>query len=890
MSPARLLHSPILRFWASFCLLLALLLSSMFAVAVEKTTSSAATITVDAEYQKVADQCHRLLRNPSTGGKREEWLQVIQKLEQLYRKNPQSRIASSALHLTARLYQTMHQRFHQPADLDQATALFSNVVSLFSQSGEAAEALYALAQIEQLHGNLRGAAKTYYKIVQSYPLSSRKAQAEEQLRQLIVIAESLTARKQGRKPKQPSSASTSTAPAVKVKQKPQEKEKMVLALYEELLETPPSPAPKTSQPQPVVAEASKPAPALLKPVTKPAVSSIPVAKEPEKPARQQITFAMPQVKVNIPPVPTKKPPEKITVPLSVTPPPKAAAAVKDNEPKKSLLAEISFPDLSFPFFGNDEEEKAVVTPKAAVQVAPKLDLPKPVPPPVIALSAPKIEPPKMQVASPPLPEKEKASSSAEKQVEQSKIVVSALKIASLEPEKPAPPTPKPPPQVVVAPFVSKPEPPKLQPLPVKIEIKSGAAKKAPLPAMGSFLPTPTLPDKKEEPKPALTELLPIQHWSSDSYSRVAVSASGTVFYHAELPDKNSGHPRQLRLEFKQSHVAPELRTLIAVENGLVKSIRAEQTDAETVRVSLELADAADCKIFSLNDPFRVVVDVRPLEKDENTLADSAQQKLTEQEKQAKATAVKKKLQIKPVGADQHDLTLAQQLGLSIRRIMIDPGHGGKDSGATGFGLQEKDIVLDVAKRVKTLLEKEKYEVPLTRDKDVFIALEERTAIANTKGADLFLSIHVNAHPKPWVKGVETFYLNLAANPEAMRVAALENATSSRSMSEMQGILADLMKNTKIDESSLLAEFIQTSMADGLRQYKIKSLGVKKAPFYVLIGAQMPAALSEISFISNKDEAALLKDDKYLQALAEQIAAGVIAYIEHRRPATNTTQQ
>ncbi|MCW5199578.1 N-acetylmuramoyl-L-alanine amidase, partial [Desulfobulbus sp. F1] len=305
---------------------------------------------------------------------------------------------------------------------------------------------------------------------------------------------------------------------------------------------------------------------------------------------------------------------------------------------------------------------------------------------------------------------------------------------------------------------------------------------------------------------------------------------------------------------------------------------------------LELADAADCKIFSLNDPFRVVVDVRPLEKDENTLADSAQQKLTEQEKQAKATAIKKKLQIKPVGADQHDLTLAQQLGLSIRRIMIDPGHGGKDSGATGFGLQEKDIVLDVAKRVKTLLEKEKYEVPLTRDKDVFIALEERTAIANTKGADLFLSIHVNAHPKPWVKGVETFYLNLAANPEAIRVAALENATSSRSMSEMQGILADLMKNTKIDESSLLADFIQTSMADGLRQYKIKSLGVKKAPFYVLIGAQMPAALSEISFISNKDEAALLKDDKYLQALAEQIAAGVIAYIEHRRPATNTTQQ
>jgi N-acetylmuramoyl-L-alanine amidase len=121
----------------------------------------------------------------------------------------------------------------------------------------------------------------------------------------------------------------------------------------------------------------------------------------------------------------------------------------------------------------------------------------------------------------------------------------------------------------------------------------------------------------------------------------------------------------------------------------------------------------------------------------------------------------------------------------------------------------------------------------------------------------------------------------------MRVAALENATSSRSMSEMQGILSDLMKNTKIDESSLLAEFIQTSMADGLRQYKSKNLGVKKAPFYVLIGAQMPAALAEISFISNKDEAALLKNDQYLQAIAKQIAVGVVAYIEQRRTMATT---
>ena len=232
------------------------------------------------------------------------------------------------------------------------------------------------------------------------------------------------------------------------------------------------------------------------------------------------------------------------------------------------------------------------------------------------------------------------------------------------------------------------------------------------------------------------------------------------------------------------------------------------------------------------------------------------------------------------------LTLSQQLGLGVRRIVIDPGHGGDDPGAMSFGLKEKDIVLNVAKRMARILTNKNYEVILTRDDDTFLPLEERTAIANSKNADLFLSVHVNAHPQKSVKGVETFFLNLATNREAMRVAARENATSTHNISELQGILVELMQNAKINESSKLAQFVQTSLITGLndKNYSTKNLGVKQAPFYVLIGAEMPAILAEISFITNPVEAALLQDDNYLQAIAEQIAAGVISYVVQSRTA------
>ena len=406
----------------------------------------------------------------------------------------------------------------------------------------------------------------------------------------------------------------------------------------------------------------------------------------------------------------------------------------------------------------------------------------------------------------------------------------------------------------------------------------------------------------------LVNLQPVQHWSSNDYTRIVIRASAPVHYKTSLLEKNDNQPRRLYIDFDQSYIPPEARAPVPIEDGLLKQVRTGQFDDTTVRVVLDIESISDYKIFSLKDPFRVIVDVRgvkkgrpaaPREKTDTVVQASLEKTTPPTLRPAQITKRKTEIfitlqdrkKVKPTastGSSQTEkatLSLAQQLGLGVRRIVIDPGHGGKDPGAMAFNLKEKDIVLDVAARTAAILKKKNnYEVILTRDSDVFIPLEERTAIANTRSADLFVSIHVNAHPKKTARGVETFYLNFATNTEAMRVAARENATSTHNISEMQSILSDLMQNAKIRESSQLAQAVQTSIISGLQQHKysIKNLGVKQAPFYVLIGAEMPAVLAEISFITNPDEARLLKDESYLQAIAEQIADGVAAYGDQRR--------
>jgi N-acetylmuramoyl-L-alanine amidase len=235
--------------------------------------------------------------------------------------------------------------------------------------------------------------------------------------------------------------------------------------------------------------------------------------------------------------------------------------------------------------------------------------------------------------------------------------------------------------------------------------------------------------------------------------------------------------------------------------------------------------------------------------------------------------------------------LAKQLALGVRRIVVDPGHGGKDPGALGYlkGVREKDITLSISKKVsKKLQEQLGYEVLMTRSRDVYLTLEERTAFANTKNADLFISIHTNAHRNRDAYGMETYFLNLATDDDAIRVAAMENATSAKNISDLQTILSDLMQNAKINESSRLAASVQTAMYGKLKgKYKsVKNLGVKQAPFYVLLGAQMPAILVETSFISNPRECKRLVDPRYQDHLADAIVAGVQRYIREMQPSAS----
>jgi N-acetylmuramoyl-L-alanine amidase len=228
-------------------------------------------------------------------------------------------------------------------------------------------------------------------------------------------------------------------------------------------------------------------------------------------------------------------------------------------------------------------------------------------------------------------------------------------------------------------------------------------------------------------------------------------------------------------------------------------------------------------------------------------------------------------------------SLARQLGLGARRIVIDAGHGGHDPGSIGpAGLQEKDLVLDVAQRLERLVRAElRAEVVMTRATDVFVPLEERTGIANSQNADLFLSIHANSARSPRSRGVETYFLNFAADPHAEAVAARENAISAATLKDLQNLVKAITLNSKIDESRDFAASVQESMVASLRSYspEVKDRGVRTAPFYVLIGANMPSVLAEISFVSNPEEERLLRTPEHRQRIAQGIFVGVRSYLD-----------
>ena len=372
----------------------------------------------------------------------------------------------------------------------------------------------------------------------------------------------------------------------------------------------------------------------------------------------------------------------------------------------------------------------------------------------------------------------------------------------------------------------------------------------------------------------LTQVKDIRHWSTPSYTRVVIDLERPVKYTSHLlkEDPTLKKPRRLYLDLEKTHVSSDIESSIPIRDGLLQRARAGQFTKETVRVVLDINSIGGYKIFPLHDPFRIVVDVRGIER-----KDGKDKRLSKAKKRTPRKGIRK------VKEPDKTVSLARQLGLSVKRIVIDPGHGGKDPGCSQKGgIKEKNIVLNLAKTLAGKIEKKLgCEVILTRTRDMFLSLERRTAFANMKKADLFISLHINAHRQKGIYGLETYFLNMATDERAVMVAARENATSEKNISDLQTILNDLLLNTKINESSRLADKVQKGMVAMVRKRygKVKNLGVKQAPFYVLIGAEMPAILVETGFITNPTERKRLLSKKYLEILADGIVAGIDVYIK-----------
>lgn len=395
--------------------------------------------------------------------------------------------------------------------------------------------------------------------------------------------------------------------------------------------------------------------------------------------------------------------------------------------------------------------------------------------------------------------------------------------------------------------------------PVASVIAKSRQKSKPKAKQGSYTKTSSLSTIKE-----------LRFWSNPNYTRIVIDADHEISFSHRLLKKDITiqKPQRLFIDLQKSRLRKDISKFVPINDELLSDARAGQYTHDTVRVVVDIKSFKHYKIFSLKNPFRIVLDVWGTGAGQTTA-------------KRVATATKKQGKLSP-GA------IVKQLSLGVSTVVIDPGHGGKDYGAPGYlkGIHEKDITLKIAKKLASRIKKElKCKVYLTRTTDKYLSLEERTAIANTKNADLFISIHTNAARSRYAYGIETFFLNLATDDDAILVAARENATSAKNISDLESILNDLMQNAKINESSRLAVNVQESLyLTAKKKYsRIKSKGVKQAPFYVLLGAQMPAILIETSFISNPRECKRLADPHYQGILSDGIVRGIKKYIKDTNP-------
>ncbi|HEY1462893.1 MAG TPA: N-acetylmuramoyl-L-alanine amidase [Terriglobales bacterium] len=405
-----------------------------------------------------------------------------------------------------------------------------------------------------------------------------------------------------------------------------------------------------------------------------------------------------------------------------------------------------------------------------------------------------------------------------------------------------------------------------------------------------------------------TKITSIHYTSTENGAQVVINLGRDVKFDARRLD----HPDRIFFNlFGAMLASSSLGKDMKADNGILKAIRASDFKPGQARVVLEVENKVEFKAAFQGTQHRLVIDLRSaseVAQADAPAANSASNDAAEDgtpplktavitEKSDDATPVvpsskrsqKSRMAIlntpevreaKPTA--DGDRSLIRALGLKIGKIVIDPGHGGHDTGTIGpHGLLEKDLVLDVSRRLGKLLQARLgADVIFTRSDDTFIPLEGRTAIANQEEADLFISVHANSSHDSDARGVETYYLNFTSSPEALEVAARENAGSDKSIHELQDLVKTIALKEKIEESREFASDVESALHNGLsaKNPAIRDRGVKKAPFIVLIGANMPSILAEISFVSNPSDERKLLTPEYRQKIAESLYKGISKYV------------
>ena len=367
----------------------------------------------------------------------------------------------------------------------------------------------------------------------------------------------------------------------------------------------------------------------------------------------------------------------------------------------------------------------------------------------------------------------------------------------------------------------------------------------------------------------------IRAWTNEIYTRVAIDTRDEVSWQANTlrGDPARGLPPRIFIDIRGAGIREEiLRKPVEVRNGLLRQVRAGRFDRDTVRVVIDLERESTYRVFALTDPFRIIVDI------------DGEGEIPAIPASPDAVAPPGPAAAAPPPAEpaQPAAPPPSPVRKHRLRVMIDPGHGGKDPGAIGrTGLREKDVVLEIGRRIRdNLLRTGEYDVRMTRDDDVFIPLEERTAMANKAGADIFVSVHINASRNRKAEGYSTYVLSRgASNREDLELAARENGVPVRKLQGVKFIIDDMFTGARKNESLRLAKTVNDAVVRNVstRYPGTQSLGLKQAPFYVLVGARMTAVLVEASFISNAREEARLRDPSTLDGIADGVAEAVRYY-------------